>query len=97
MLVTAAWLAAFALPVLVAPPPPADLEPPVQDVDPECSAVTASCGRICGEWRRDPNVVYYLIASAVFRDGLAGVFHVRRRAGRQSSTASPQTTCCCSG
>ncbi len=26
------------------------------------------------EWRRDRNFVYYLIASAVFRDGLAGVF-----------------------
>jgi UMF1 family MFS transporter len=26
------------------------------------------------EWRRDHNVVYYLLASAVFRDGLAGVF-----------------------
>ena len=31
-------------------------------------------GRGRGEWRRDPNVVYYLIASAVFRDGLTGVF-----------------------
>ena len=29
---------------------------------------------IVGEWRRDRNVVYYLLASAVFRDGLAGVF-----------------------
>jgi UMF1 family MFS transporter len=27
-----------------------------------------------GEWHRDRNVVYYLIASAVFRDGLTGVF-----------------------
>ncbi|HTM84266.1 MAG TPA: MFS transporter, partial [Mycobacterium sp.] len=26
------------------------------------------------EWRRDHNVVYYLLASAVFRDGLTGVF-----------------------
>ncbi len=25
-------------------------------------------------WHRDHNIVYYLIASAVFRDGLAGVF-----------------------
>ncbi|WP_396919306.1 MFS transporter, partial [Mycolicibacterium sp.] len=29
---------------------------------------------IRGEWQRDRNVVYYLLASAVFRDGLAGVF-----------------------
>jgi UMF1 family MFS transporter len=27
-----------------------------------------------GEWRRDRNVVYYLLASAVFRDGLTGIF-----------------------
>jgi MFS transporter, UMF1 family len=29
---------------------------------------------VVGEWRRDRNVVYYLLASAVFRDGLAGIF-----------------------
>jgi UMF1 family MFS transporter len=27
-----------------------------------------------GEWRRDRNFVYYLVASAIFRDGLTGVF-----------------------
>src|SRR4029077_17325662 len=26
------------------------------------------------EWHRDRNLVYYLVASALFRDGLAGVF-----------------------
>ncbi|MBV8965211.1 MAG: MFS transporter, partial [Mycobacteriaceae bacterium] len=29
---------------------------------------------ITGERRRDRNIVYYLLASAVFRDGLSGVF-----------------------
>ena len=29
---------------------------------------------VAGEWRRDRNLVYYLLASAVFRDGLAGIF-----------------------
>ena len=29
---------------------------------------------ISAEWRRDRNLVYYLVASAVFRDGLVGVF-----------------------
>lgn len=29
---------------------------------------------LVAEWRRDRNVVYYLLASAVFRDGLSGVF-----------------------
>ena len=27
-----------------------------------------------GEWQRDRNFVYYLVVSAVFRDGLAGIF-----------------------
>ena len=39
------------------------------------SVPTAGCGaKIVGEWRRDHNIVYYLFASAVFRDGLTGVF-----------------------
>ena len=29
---------------------------------------------LSGEWRRDRNFVYYLLVSAVFRDGLAGIF-----------------------
>ena len=38
---------------------------------------------IVGEWRRDRNVVYYLLASAVFRDGLTGVFAFGAVLGRQ--------------
>ena len=72
MLVTAAWMAAFALPVLIAPPP--------RDVDapPGSTGVLGAYRKLwsdlVGEWKRDRNVVYYLLASAVFRDGLAGVF-----------------------
>jgi UMF1 family MFS transporter len=29
---------------------------------------------LTAEWRRDRNLIYYLLASAVFRDGLSGVF-----------------------
>ena len=29
---------------------------------------------LAAEWRRDRNLVYFVLASAVFRDGLAGVF-----------------------
>jgi UMF1 family MFS transporter len=36
-------------------------------------AYRALWSEIAGEWRRDRNVVYYLLASAVFRDGLTGV------------------------
>jgi UMF1 family MFS transporter len=70
MLLTAAWMAVFALPVLVAPPP-TDLEPPTRS---STGAYRKLWSDLVGEWRRDRNVVYYLLASAVFRDGLAGVF-----------------------
>jgi UMF1 family MFS transporter len=71
MLLTAAWMAVFALPVLIAPPP-ADLEP--QTRSGVLGAYRKLWSDLVGEWRRDRNVVYYLLASAVFRDGLAGVF-----------------------
>jgi UMF1 family MFS transporter len=73
MLVTAAWMAVFALPVLIAPPP-ADLEPQTRLSTGVLGAYRKLWSDLVGEWRRDRNVVYYLLASAVFRDGLAGVF-----------------------
>jgi UMF1 family MFS transporter len=74
MLFTALWFALFAVPVLLAAPSvkPGPLERP--------GAVGFFGGyrklwaEIRDEWQRDHNVVYYLIASAVFRDGLTGVF-----------------------
>ena len=74
MLVTAAWMAAFALPVLIAPPPPADIEPPVRSSTGVLGAYRKLWSDLVAEWRRDRHVVYYLLASAVFRDGLGGVF-----------------------
>ena len=84
MLMTAAWMAVFALPVLIAPPPPADIVPETtaeSDVAARAAEVTGVLGAyrklwsdVVAEWRRDRNVVYYLAASAVFRDGLSGVF-----------------------
>jgi len=73
MLLTAAWMAVFALPVLIAPPPP-DLEPQTQSATGVLGAYRKLWSDLRAEWRRDRNVVYYLLASAVFRDGLAGVF-----------------------
>jgi UMF1 family MFS transporter len=72
MLLAAGWMAVFALPVLIAPPP-ADLEPPRPSVG-VLGAYRKLWSDLVSEWRRDRNVVYYLLASAVFRDGLAGVF-----------------------
>ena len=73
MLLTAAWMVVFALPLLVTVRHP-----------PELPGSTARVGvlgiyrklwsDIRGLWRTDRNVLYFLLASAVFRDGLAGVF-----------------------
>jgi UMF1 family MFS transporter len=51
-------------------PPPADRRQAVGFF----GAYRRLWSEVVGEWRRDRNIVYYLLASAVFRDGLAGVF-----------------------
>jgi MFS transporter, UMF1 family len=72
MLLAAAWLVLFAWPLLVSVRVPASADrPPVVGF---LGAYRALWDEVRNEWRRDPNVVYYLLASAVFRDGLTGVF-----------------------
>lgn len=74
MLLAAAWLALFALPLLftahrlvsVDEPPPARVG--------LLGGYRKLWSDLTTEWRRDRNLVFYLLASAVFRDGLAGVF-----------------------
>lgn len=72
LLLTAAWFALFALPLLFGARIPAPAEPP-RAVG-FFGAYRALWLEVKGEWQRDRNVVYYLLASAVFRDGLSGVF-----------------------
>jgi UMF1 family MFS transporter len=74
MLLTAIWFGLFALPVLIAVPSPArdPLEP--RRAVGFFSGYRTLWTEVVSEWRRDHNVIYYLIASAVFRDGLTGVF-----------------------
>ena len=72
MLFAAAWLALFAWPLLVSMRPPASVDQPSGRRVPRRLSRAVGGGE--GEWRRDHNVVYYLLASAVFRDGLTGVF-----------------------
>ncbi len=72
MLLTAAWFALFALPLLVSVPAPTSDEP-LERVSIR-GAYRRLAEEIRREWRRDRNIVYFLGASAVFRDGLAGVF-----------------------
>lgn len=74
MVFTAIWFGLFALPVLLAVP----------SVKPDPLEQRQSVGFVGGyrrlwsdirsEWRRDHNVIYYLLASAVFRDGMTGIF-----------------------
>ncbi|MGV0815105.1 MFS transporter [Mycolicibacterium boenickei] len=72
MLLTAVWFVLFALPVFLFVPKVTDAGP-VDRVG-LFGAYRKLWAEIRGEWQRDRNVVYYLLASAVFRDGLAGVF-----------------------
>ena len=72
MLLAAAWFALFALPLLVSlrSPAPVERRPTLGFL----GAYRALWDEVKAEWRRDHNVVYYLAASAVFRDGLTGIF-----------------------
>ena len=73
MLLTAVWFTLFALPLIIGvPSPPSDGAR--QESAGFFRAYRTMWAEVVGEWRRDRNVVYYLIASAVFRDGLTGVF-----------------------
>jgi len=72
MLVAAAWFLLFALPLLLT----RGTESPV-DVGPRVgflSAYRKLWAELSDQWSRDHHIVYYLVASAIFRDGLTGVF-----------------------
>lgn len=72
MLLAAAWFLLFALPLLISmPAPPLAEHRPVAGV---FGAYRTLWAEVKSEWRRDRNVVYYLVASAIFRDGLTGIF-----------------------
>src|SRR5579884_3529588 len=74
MLLTAGWLAMFALPLLLT----AHRLPTLVEVSHPAGGFLSGYRKLwsdlSAEWRRDRNLVYFLLASAVFRDGLAGVF-----------------------
>jgi UMF1 family MFS transporter len=72
MLLAAAWLVLFAWPLLVSVGAPASADR--AQAPGLFGAYRALWDEVKGEWRRDRNFVYYLVASAVFRDGLTGVF-----------------------
>jgi MFS transporter, UMF1 family len=72
MLLTAAWFVLFALPLLLThrTESPVDIGPKVGFL----GAYRKLWAELREQWERDHNIVYYLVASAVFRDGLTGVF-----------------------
>jgi UMF1 family MFS transporter len=74
MLVAAGWFVLFASPLLVTArrlPSPAEHIVPIGGV---LGGYRRLWSEVVAEWRRDRNLVYFLLAAAVFRDGLAGVF-----------------------
>jgi UMF1 family MFS transporter len=74
MLMAAAWFLLFALPVFIVVPHPKPGPGDSRQAVGLFGAYRKLWTEVVGEWRRDRNIVYYLMASAVFRDGLAGVF-----------------------
>jgi MFS transporter, UMF1 family len=73
MLLAAAWFAVFALPLLLTP----RIESPLVASGPRIGflgAYRALWAELREQWDRDHNIVYYLAASAIFRDGLTGIF-----------------------
>lgn len=72
MLVAACWFAVFAIPVLVAVP---ENKPAPGNVRVSVFRSYALLFRDIGRlWRDSRHTVYFLLASAIFRDGLTGVF-----------------------
>ena len=72
MLLTAAWFILFALPLLLI----RRTESPVEVVENVgfLGAYRKLWAELRDQWDRDHNLVYYLVASAIFRDGLTGIF-----------------------
>lgn len=74
MLAAAVWFLAFALPLLLTARHIVPAADPAYEPVGLIGAYRTVWADVSAEWRRDRNVVIYLIASAIFRDGLTGVF-----------------------
>jgi UMF1 family MFS transporter len=74
MLVAAGWLAAFGLPLLLTAHRLPSIGEAARRVGGLLGGYRKLWTELAAEWRRDRNLVYFVVASAVFRDGLAGVF-----------------------
>lgn len=73
MLLAALWLLVFGLPLVLTAK--AEVSPDSAKVAPGLlGGYRLLWNDLRSEWQRDRNFVYYLLVSAVFRDGLAGIF-----------------------
>jgi UMF1 family MFS transporter len=75
MVMAACWLAVLSLPLLITAQ---RLAPAAEDRNDLPGGIFSAYKQLWsdlrGEWQRDRNFVYYLGVSAIFRDGLAGIF-----------------------
>ncbi|OBK30420.1 hypothetical protein A5634_16185 [Mycobacterium asiaticum] len=74
MLLAAAWMAILATPLLFAAHRLPDADATTRPGAGLFGGYRRLWADITSEWRRDRNLVYFLVASALFRDGLAAVF-----------------------
>jgi MFS transporter, UMF1 family len=74
MLFAAGWLAVLALPLLLTAPRLPSVGQVARPGRGLLGGYRKLWTELAAEWRRDRNLVYFLLAAAVFRDGLAGLF-----------------------
>ena len=74
MVLAAVWFLVFGLPLILTAPTVAGPDEPVEPPPTLLGGYRRLWSDLRAEWRRDRNLVYYLLVSAVFRDGLSGVF-----------------------
>ncbi len=74
MLVAATWLGVSSIPVLLTVRDRRSRHAPAPARQGLAQSYRALWHTIAQLWRRSPHTLYFLMASAVFRDGLAGVF-----------------------
>ncbi|MDC4232372.1 MFS transporter [Actinomyces sp. B33] len=74
MVIAAAWFALSAAPVVLRPPKPAVVHTGSDEHESLLDSYRLLWGTVKSLYRDAPQTLFFLIASAVFRDGLAGVF-----------------------
>jgi UMF1 family MFS transporter len=74
MVLAAVWILVFGLPLMLSAHTLASADNSAEAPPSFLGGYQRLWSDLRSEWRRDRNLVYYLLVSAVFRDGLSGVF-----------------------